>query len=287
MIVGLVGYPLGHSVSPAFQQAAFDRLGIQARYELWETPPERLASLTERLRRDESLGANVTIPHKQSIMPFLDEVDPTAAEVGAVNTVLHRDSRLVGFNTDVKGFIESLSLDAATELVGRRVLVIGAGGAARAVVAACVAEGARSVIVSARRPAQAEQLISSLRETMNARNATVLSSAPYDDDGLPELELVRSADILVNATPSGTAHHRSSSELPVPARALHPGMIVVDLVYNPLETPLLREARLRGAGALNGLPMLIYQGAAAFELWTGRPAPIDLMRRAALEALGV
>jgi shikimate dehydrogenase len=280
--VGLIGYPLGHSISPVFQQAAFDALELPARYSLWETPAERLAVLVNGLRAEDVLGANVTIPYKQSVLPLLDVIDPTAVAIGAVNTFVRRGAALYGHNTDAIGFIRSLRRDGQLELRGRRIVVLGAGGAARAVVAGLVAEGSASVCVAARRIEQAEALVSSLGSGASTTNlfATVLSSAA------PSFrDVVSRADILVNTTPVGMAHRPDEAALPLEADLLTSRLFVCDLVYNPPETPLLRAALARGARTLNGLPMLVEQGAAAFELWTGRTAPVELMRAKALEAL--
>ena len=284
--VGLIGYPLRHSISPAFQQAAFDATGLAVRYELWETPSDEVNRLEERLRRSDTLGANVTIPYKQLVQRFIDRLDPSAAAVGAVNTIVCRDAVLEGYNTDVGGFVEALRQDGETTLTDRRLVVVGAGGAARAGVAAALRERASSVVVCARRIEQAEALVEDFRRS-SGDDAGMLTIAQISANGLSPSEIVRAADVVVNATPMGTAHHRDQDKLPVDAQALHVDQIVVDLVYNPPETPLLSAARQRGARTLNGLPMLVYQGAMAFELWTGRDAPIDLMRRVAREALGV
>ncbi len=287
MRVGLIGYPVSHSISPAFQQAAFDAVGFDARYELWETPPERLAEVAARLRQPECLGANITIPHKQAMLRFVDEVDGSAALVGAINTIVHRqDGRLAGYNTDVEGFARAIREDGKTPLKDTRVAIIGSGGAARAVAAASLTEGVAELVICARRPEQAERLLDDLAP-LGIRPGTRARVAPlYEGSSLAE-DAIRSCDVLVNATPVGMANHSGDSDLPFPAEWLSSGSLVCDLIYNPPMTPLLQRARAVGARTLNGLPMLIYQGAAAFERWTGRPAPVELMRRKALEALRV
>jgi len=284
--LGLIGFPLGHSVSPAFQQPALDSVGVDARYELWETPADTLPALGARLRQGDCLGANVTIPHKQAIMPYLDQVDPAAQAVGAVNTIVKRAGRLLGYNTDVAGFQRAVEQDGETPLRDSRLLVLGAGGAARAVVAAGLLAGAEEIIVAARRPEQADRLVDELAAAGLGRGRTRLKALALGD-GANLAAAVSRASVLVNATPLGTAHRPDAEALPLDPNLLHRDLLVADLVYNPPETPLLRAARIRGARTVNGLPMLVYQGAAAFELWTGRPAPIELMRRHAREALGV
>ncbi len=286
MRVGLIGYPIKHSISPAFQQAAFDALGLDVRYEAWETPPELLETAIEWLRRDDCLGANVTIPHKTAIRSFLDDLDPTAEAVGAVNTIVKRSGRLIGFNTDIAGFGEALQRDACFDASGKDVVVLGAGGAARAVVASLLGASATSISIKARKIEQATVLIENLRRAGVANGRTRLTAGFLHDS--PDLEeLIRRAALLVNTTPVGMLHRAEAERIVVPATWLHSGLFVYDLVYNPAETPLLRAARESGCRTLNGLPMLLYQGAAAFEKWTGRQPPIPLMRHKALEALGV
>lgn len=286
MRVGLIGYPVRHSISPIFQQAAFDALGIAAHYELWETPPERVAEVVAVLRQPDCLGANVTIPHKQTMLRFVDEVEGVAEVIGAINTIVRRgDGRLAGFNTDVEGFTRAIREDGETTLQGKRVVVLGSGGAARAVVASSLADRVADLAVCARRPGQAEHMIEEF-----ARHAIGASSCvrviPLVSDS-PDLEsAIRECDVLVNATPVGMASHPDDEGMLFPTAWLSSQTVVCDLIYNPPLTPLLRAARERGARVLNGLPMLVYQGAAAFERWTGCAAPVELMRRKAFEALG-
>ncbi|HVC34761.1 MAG TPA: shikimate dehydrogenase [Chloroflexota bacterium] len=313
MRVGLIGFPVRHSVSPAFQQAAFDALGIDARYELWETPPDRLQDVVERLRRTDCLGANVTIPHKQAMLERVDRVDEVAAAIGAINTIVRQqDGSLSGYNTDVAGFERAVRQDGDARLEGARVVLLGAGGAARAVVAAALANHAAELSICARRPAQAEALLADLARrggvTSPPRPLSIFdgegerTSSPLHrrwrgagGEATPPRRLkviancsdaleaaVRGCDVLVNATPVGMSHQDA---LLIHADWLSSRMLVCDLVYNPPVTPLLRAVQSRGARGLNGLPMLIYQGAAAFERWTGRAAPVELMRQAALEGL--
>lgn len=282
--VGLIGYPLRHSISPVFQQAAFDALGIPARYELWDTPSDQLSALVARLRGDEYFGANVTIPYKQAVLADLNDVDADARLVGAVNTIVRSGATLRGYNTDVVGFSRSLRVDGQFSVTDSRAVVLGAGGAARAVVAALMIGGVAELTLAARRVEQARALLGSF-SIPAAPTTTHVSSLDSSDPRLRSA--LAAADLLVNATPVGTAHRDDSSAPPIDARLIHRGLLVFDLVYNPPETALLAAARERDARTLNGLPMLVYQGAAAFELWTGMTAPVELMRLKALEALGV
>ncbi|HUX88735.1 MAG TPA: shikimate dehydrogenase, partial [Chloroflexota bacterium] len=162
MQVGLIGFPVGHSISPAFQQAAFDALGLDVQYQLWETSADRIAEVVGRLRQPDFLGANVTIPHKQAVASLLDSVDPVARVVGAVNTIVRADDRLVGYNTDVEGFTRALEIDGGSSMSSRRFVVLGAGGAARAVVTAILLGEPASVVILARRTEQAIALLKDL-----------------------------------------------------------------------------------------------------------------------------
>ena len=280
--LGIVGYPLGHSASPAFQQAALDHLGLDARYERWEVAPERLVERVRQLRGPDLLGFSVTVPHKETVMPLLDEVDDAARDIGAVNTVVSRDGRLDGANTDLEGFLWALREDGAYEPRGRSVLVLGAGGAARAVAYALLAEGAAGVVIANRSLARARILAGEL----GARFPSRVEALPVDAEALaPLLGADASVDLLVNCTSLGMAHGPDPDASPVPAGLIPSTALVYDLVYNPQETPLLAAARCAGARTLGGLPMLVYQGAAAFRMWTGRDAPIDVMLKAASAAL--
>ena len=279
MRVGLIGNPVKHSISPRFQQAAFDAVGMSARYEAWEVPPDQLGAVVASLRSPDCLGANVTIPHKQAVRSFLDRIDPVAEAIGAVNTIVHANDELIGYNTDVVGFTRSLRDDAGVDLAGKVVGVVGAGGAARAVVAAALTGGARAIILAARRIEQARDLASEL-SSLN-RSASILEPVRLAE---AVCSLTKAA-ILVNTTPVGMAHRADENEIPISVDVFRSEILVCDLIYNPPRTALLAAAAARGAQILNGLPMLVYQGASAWELWTGRSAPVELMRHAAEEAL--
>jgi shikimate dehydrogenase len=266
------------STSPVFQQAAIDALALDLKYEQWPTEPSGLATRVTGLRAPTVLGANVTIPHKEAIVPLLDELDPVASRVGAVNTVHNRDGLLAGYNTDVAGFLRALRDDAGFDPAGCSAVIAGAGGAARAVIVALAGVGAGSVVIVNRTIERAERLAV---EFSGASELAVRACA----DTLEEWSHVTSgADLLINCTALGSEGDLSTVT-PVPAEVIRPGMLVYDLVYRPLETRLLREAAGRGARTLGGLPMLIYQGAASLKIWTGRDAPADVMFTAARAAL--
>ena len=284
--LGVIGDPGKQSLSPVFQQAAIDALGLDITYERWATTPEGLATRVQGLRAPAVLGANVTIPHKEAVIPMLDELDGLARNVGAVNTIVNREGRLHGYNTDVEGFLRGLRDDAGFDPRGKRAVIAGAGGAARAVVVALSGAGARSVVIINRTFPRASRLV---EELSRLAGETELHALP--DIYLSWSDSLSHADLLVNCTPAGQAAAGPSADgeedSPVPFEMIRPGLLVYDLVYVPAETPLMRAAKAVGARALGGLPMLIYQGAGSFKLWTGREAPIDIMMKAAREALGM
>lgn len=275
---GIIGYPLRHSLSPVFQQAAFDHLGLAARYELWETPPESVDNKVKRLRRPRYLGANVTIPYKEVVVPLLDELEPPVRALGAVNTVVNREGRLVGYNTDTIGFMLALREEGGVDPEGQRVVLLGAGGAARAIAFALLQAGVASLTIINRTPERARRLLHSLEPGGRAGVA--------EQDSQEASEALARCHLLVNATSVGMKHSSSEGECPLGEEPVPPSALVYDIVYSPEVTPLLRRATEAGARVLGGLPMLIYQGAASFELWTGQKAPLNIMFKAARAALG-
>ncbi|MSQ12931.1 MAG: shikimate dehydrogenase [Dehalococcoidia bacterium] len=279
--LGIIGYPLGHTLSPVFQQAALDACGIDARYVAWETPPDRLAERLRELRVPDVLGFNVTVPHKETVIPLLDTISDWAGDLGAVNTVVSRDGRLTGHNTDAEGFLRALKQEGDFNPRGATVLVLGAGGASRAVVLSLAREGAASVTIANRTLARAEALAAEVRARGGQSHAVQL-----DDAHLTEA-LRTPPGLIVNCTTLGMAHGPAEGQSPMPTRLIPKSALVYDLVYRPAVTPLLQAAHQAGARVLGGLPMLIYQGAAAFTLWTGREAPVQAMFTAARSALGL
>lgn len=273
--VGVIGYPLRHSISPAFQQAALDYYGLDIRYELWETEPKDLQSMVEQLRQLQSLGANVTVPYKQAVLPLLDELDDLASRIEAVNTIVRQEDRLTGYNTDAYGFLQALRQHGKFEPEGREAIVIGAGGAARAACYALLEAGVVSLTIVNRTRERAEALAWALEGRVRTRVDTL----PWGDARLGEV--LSQCHLIVNCTTMGMKCSSEEGESPLEARLIPRGILVYDLVYNPLETPLLRVAKVAGAHTLGGLAMLVYQGAAAFELWTNRKAPLDVMFEAA------
>lgn len=279
-VIALIGHPVAHSVSPAFQQAALDTCGLDVRFEAWDTPPEELPVVVERLRSGDLLGANVTIPHKIEIMRLIDRPDALAERVGAVNTVVNRQGLLEGTNTDVHGILRPLEA-AGAEIRGAQVLLFGAGGAARAVIAAMRQAGAERVTIVNRSAERAAELASLGGDEFDLRYA------PLDPDDATFRGAARSAQIVVQSTSVGMLHGPAEHESPMPREWFQPGQVAFDLVYVPEQTPFLRDARRAGARVVGGLDMLIHQGAVGFKLWTGREAPLEVMFRAAREALAV
>lgn len=277
MRLGLLGYPVSHSVSPAMQTAALAAAGLTDwRYEALPTPPEQVEAAVKALRAGDFAGVNVTVPHKQAVLPYLDELTPVAQAIGAVNTVVvQRDPaggpvRLVGHNTDAPGLLADLRA-WGVPVERKRVMVLGAGGSARAAVAACAGAGAH-VRVMARRHEQADEL----------KVAGHITYYPWTRLGL--IQASDNCRLILNCTPLGMSPNVDASPwletAPWPAEAF-----VYDLVYNPPETVLVRQARRAGLKAVTGLGMLVEQGALAFELWTGRAPDRAVMRAAAEQAL--
>jgi shikimate dehydrogenase len=276
--VGLIGNKLSHSISPQFQQAAFDYLGLDIRYEMWETAKDDLSKMVEGMRDASKVGANVTIPHKEAVLPLLDDVDNDARRIGAVNTVVNRGGRLTGYNTDASGFMRALRDDGAFSPRNKRVVLLGAGGAARAVGFALVDAGVRSLIILNRSVERGWALAWDLKVS-----ATEVVALSWKDGNT--LTALGECDLLVNCTSVGMKDGSGEGKSPLGIGLIPKRALVYDVVYNPLETPLLAAAKKAGARTLGGLPMLVYQGAASFELWTGKSAPIDIMMRVAKRAL--
>jgi shikimate dehydrogenase len=272
--VVLIGHPVAHSLSGSMQQAAFDALGIDARYELWDRAPIALADAIGELRADEFLGANVTIPHKERVVPLVDRLTEEAHATGAVNTVTREGKRLVGHNTDVPGFKVALDRLVGRQKMPRQAIVLGAGGGARAVVYGLITEGFQRVVVFNRHLHRAEGLV---RHFGRSAAHMELRAMPWHES-IIESEIAKTK-VLINATSIGL----TSDETPVPAELLIPELLVLDLIY--ARTGLLRDAEAAGASAvMDGELMLLHQGAAAFTLWTGQPAPLELMQSALAEA---
>lgn len=276
--VGIIGYPIGHSLSPVLQQVAFDHHGFEATYQAWGVVPADVPEFVRGLRQAGTLGCNVTVPHKETVIASLDAVDPWASRAGAVNTIVNRNGKLEGYNTDGIGFLRALREDAGLTPADKRVLVLGAGGAAKGVCLALAVESVASITIINRTLERAENLASLLQ----GHGVSVCAMGPED----PALVgAIGTADIIVNCTTLGMAHGPSEESSPLSREQLPRNGLVYDLVYNPPVTPLLREATRAGVPTIGGLPMLVYQGAASFELWTGLDAPVSLMTKAVSSVL--
>jgi len=267
--LGLIGYPLGHSLSPKIHAAALAACGLTGDYSLFPIHPDNqpgLADLLNRVRAGEIHGLNVTIPHKQNVIPLLDGLTETAQTIGAVNTISLRNGQLIGDNTDAAGFLEDLKnfLDKSKIENRKSAIVLGAGGSARAIVYALCGAGWQ-ITIAARRSEQAE----SLRESMQTA-CSQIEGVAMDAVGRWR------GDLLVNTTPLGMTPAIETSPWPKHTH-LPDGIAVYDLVYNPRETRLVREARAAGLTAITGLGMLIEQAALAFEIWTGRQPPRNVL----------
>jgi shikimate dehydrogenase len=271
--VVLIGHPVAHSLSGAMQQAAFDDQGIDATYELWDRPPLGLADAIAELRGDDFLGANVTIPHKERIVPLVDRLTDEAHVTGAVNTITKEGKRLVGHNTDVPGFRVALDRLVGKQKMPRLAVVLGAGGGARAVVYGLITEGFQRIVVFNRHLHRAEGLVKHFGRSAAHME---LKAMPWHES-IIESELAKTK-VLVNATSIGLTGDVS----PIPGEILPPELLVLDLIYN--RTRFLREAEAAGSTVQDGELMLLHQGAAAFTLWTGKPAPLELMQRKLEEA---
>ena len=262
-LYAVFGDPVGHSLSPVMHNAAFRHAGIDAVYLAFRVSD--IGAAVAAVRALGIRGASVTIPHKVSVMEYLDEIEPEARRIGAVNTLVHRNGRIVGSNSDGPGAVAALS--ERTNPHGKKVAILGAGGAARAAGFGVRAEGAQVTIVNRSIP----------------RGEALARDIGADFRPLSDFDPAR-FDVLINATPLGMSPKIDAT--PIPGDALGPGTLVMDTVYNPRETRLLREAAARNCDTVDGLAMFVYQGGLQFERWTGRDAPVSVMRAAVIAASG-
>ena len=276
-VCGVIGDPIEHTMSPVMHNAAFSELGLDYVYVAFRVKSEELAGAIEGMRALNIRGLNVTIPHKVSIIPLLDSLDPLAEKLAAVNTVVNRDGTLKGYNTDASGFLQAL-LDKGVTPEGKNAVILGAGGAARAI----------SFVLAERK---ANLLILNRLEEMDWAEELARKISSVFGQEVRALELqeanlrtaLSKAELLVNATSVGMSPNTNLT--PVPARLLRPDLVIFDIVYNPIKTKLTTEASLAGCETVMGLDMLVWQGALAFEMWTGKKAPVDLMKKEAIKVL--
>lgn len=271
-LAGILGNPLLQTASPSMHNAAYESMGLDVLYLPVEVPEERLESALESMELFRFMGCNVTIPFKSAVIPYLDEIDDFASACGAVNTISFFDGRRRGGNTDGPGFVRSLKEKGGFDPKGKKVFVAGAGGAARGVVSALAESGAEQITVLNRTEEKALRLADDVNERWPGK---VVGGALSED-------MIRyaltAADLVVNSTKIGMVP--KEDETPFDTSFLAPNQFVSDLIYNPRETKLLREAKKKGCGTLGGLWMLIFQGAEAIRIWTGQEAPVDVMAEA-------
>jgi shikimate dehydrogenase len=263
---GLIGYPVTHSKSPEMLNEVCKILDIPATYLAYSVKPENLAEAVAGMRALNFIGFNVTIPHKVAIIPYLDQLDETAQEIGAVNTVVNQEGRLIGYNTDGVGYLRSLQEETAFTLKNKTVTIIGAGGAARAVSITLAKAGVKEIFVANRTLTRAEELVKALCVFTNAE-AVPLQSVQNK---------ITISDLLINTTSIGMSPH--TDQTPIPADFLHRNLLVSDLIYRPKDTKLLQAAKKIGATTHGGLGMLLHQAAVALEHWFEKTAPIAQMR---------
>ncbi|MGE5653058.1 MAG: shikimate dehydrogenase [Bacillota bacterium] len=276
-LIFLLGHPVGHSLSPTIHNAALQHLALDGCYRLLDCTQEHLPAVMGVLRAENVLGCNITIPHKEAACRCVDRLTPVARAMGAINTVYKRDGELIGTNTDAPGFVRALQEDLHFDPHGKSVVLLGAGGAARACGWALLNAGVKSLVILNRSPSRAEQLASQLIQQFPGAGCRAAELTRHHLEQCSEM-----ADLLVNASSVGMGEERSPwrDELEMPK-----SLTVFDLVYHPVETLLVRQAKANGLTAASGLSMLLYQGAEAFRLWTGAEAPVSVMRAALQERL--
>ncbi len=271
-VFGIFGDPIHHSLSPQMHHAAFEDLNLPHVYLSFHITPDRLKEAVDAIRVLGIDGINVTIPHKEKIIPYLDEIDPTAQKIGAVNTIKNKNGHLIGFNTDGLGFVASLH-EAGIDPAKQAILLIGAGGAAKGVAMALLSAGSREIHICARRKTAAEALANRLRKHSAQTTITARAYTPGSDISLQTEKPI----LLINTTPLGM---KDNDILPFPISKIDSEWVVADLIYRPYETPLLLAAKKMGATTIPGLGMLLHQGALAFEIWTDLKAPTKAMSQA-------
>jgi len=274
-VFGIIGDPIEHSLSPLMHNAAFEMMGVDYWYVPFKVRREDVGKAIEGMKALNMKGLNVTIPHKVAVIPFLDKLDPLAEKIGAVNTIVNENGVLTGYNTDATGFLQAL-LERRIEPRGKNTVILGAGGASRAVSLALAERGSDLFILNRtwdKAKEHAGEILKALNQKVNALKLDEANLAMVLDR----------ADIMVNTTSVGMSPN--IDETPVPAKLLKPGLVVYDIVYNPIKTRLLREAEAAGAETISGVDMLLWQGALAVEKWTGLKEPIELMREVVIKEL--
>jgi shikimate dehydrogenase len=274
-ICGIIGDPVEHTLSPVMHNAAFEELNLDFVYVAFRVRREELRDALNGARSLDFHGLNVTMPHKNAVMKYLDEIDSTAMFIGAVNTILNNEGRLMGYDTDGIGALNALKENGITPN-GKKLLLLGAGGAGKAI-AFHAAQEVEELVILNRTPQKAKKLAEILRKEFNKKiNGNMLSTEIIKEE-------LRDADILVNSTSVGM--HPDVNQSLVPPSSLRPDLCVMDIIYNPLETKLAKDAKAVGAKVVSGIEMLVHQGAASFEIWTNHSAPVKVMKQAVLNKL--
>jgi shikimate dehydrogenase len=274
-VCGVIGDPIEHTLSPVMHNAAFEALKLDYTFLAFNVKPALVGDAVNGMRALGIVGLNVTMPHKKVVAPYLNEMDPTAKFLNAVNTIHNREGKLFGYNTDGVGALRALR-ENGVEPKGKKVLLLGAGGAATAI-ACTLAKETECLVILNRTPQPALELANLLHETLRRKVVGDALSPRAIKNNLAD------CDVLINATCVGMKPN--ADQTPVPAELLKPDLAVMDIVYNPIETKLAKDAKAAGAKVVSGVEMLIYQGAASFEIWTGCKAPVEVMRKAALNQL--
>lgn len=274
-VCGVIGDPVEHTLSPLIHNAAYQALKLDYVFLAFKVKPAQVAHAVHGMRALNIRGLNVTMPHKSVVLQHLDRVDLSAQIVNSVNTILNKENTLFGFNTDGIGALRAFK-ENGVETKGRKILLLGAGGAARAIAYTLAKETDEIAVLN--RTAKTAKALAKILENALSKKVTTGSLSSSD-----VAQNLKDSDIIVNATSVGM--RPNFDESPVPSRLLRSDLTIMDIVYNPLETRLIKEAKTVGANVINGVEMLIYQGAASFELWTGKSAPVDVMRKAVLDHL--
>ncbi|MFC7783199.1 shikimate dehydrogenase [Rossellomorea sp. GCM10028870] len=273
-LYGVIGDPIAHSMSPEMHNAAFQECGMDSVYVKFHVRKEQLSQAINGIKALGIQGVNVTVPHKEHVMPLLDGIDPLAGAIGAVNTIVNENGKLIGYNTDGLGFVEGLKNIADDQLEDKSMLIIGAGGAARAIYYSLASLGVKRIDVTNRTALRAENMIKACPFDLNSRFLSLEAAENRLDQ----------YDVIIHTTSIGMFPHIKGSPLTI--KELKEGCIVSDIIYNPLETALLKQANQKGARTQNGLDMFVYQGALSFEKWTGIFPPYSIMKNTVLQQLG-
>lgn len=277
-VLGIFGYPVGHTLSPLMHKVAAEYHSLDLIYLPFSVKPADLPAALAGVKALGISGVNLTVPHKEAAISLVDELSPEARLIGAINTIVLTSGKLIGHNTDGEGFITSLERDVSESPQGKTVLLLGAGGGGRAIAIHLALAGTKLIIIANRTLSRAQELASYL--TNHSKGASVCA-IPLKKEVL--MTYMEEAEIIINATPIGMGPDET---LILPGERLRPQQLICDIVYRPLNTPLLRAANAKGCRTLDGLGMLIYQGALSFKLWTGWDMPVELVRKRLLQELG-